>query len=466
MKDPLSLFCSYAHEDESHRLLMRQHLAPMQREGLIETWDDLELVPGTEWDATIAAQLQAASLVVLLISAAFIASEYCWGREMHVALERHDAGRACVVPVIVRPVDWASAPFAKLQVVPRNAKPVTLWNPRDSAWLDVAKGIRRSATELTAKLSTQPPKPNAPKVGGTPAPTVPLPESERRGQPSRTIYDASSKRELRGRVVRGEDDPPSGDAAVDATYEALGAFYSFFWQVYARNSIDDAGGPLSATVHYGVGYDSVAWNGETLIVGDGSRLFVGLTSVDIVATEMTKGIITHDAGLQYWEQTGALVHSIATVFGVLVKQHVAGHTAEQADWLLGDRIWSPELGSGALANLAEPGTAYDHPTIGKDPQPRHFDDYVETSEDNGGVHTNAGIPNHAFYLAATRLGGYAWERAGRIWYEALRSARLRQNAHFDQFAHVTLETSAALYGEHSEEQAAVCGAWEGVGVLP
>jgi hypothetical protein len=464
VKDPLSLFCSYAREDESHRHLMRQHLTPMQHEGLIEPWDDLEILPGTEWDAAIAAQLETVSLVVLLISPAFVASKYCWGPEMHIALERHVAGLARVVPVIVRPVDWTGAPFAKLQVVPRNARPVTLWKSRDSAWLDVAQGIRRTATDLTAKLATQPPKRHAAIVRARPAPTEPPSRSEAAGEASRTIYDAGTKHEIRGRIVRAEGDPPSGDAAVDATYDALGAFYNFFWEVHARNSIDDAGCPLTATVHYGVSYDNVFWNGESLVVGDGSGLLVGLTAVDIVAKELTYGIIAHENGMQYYGQTGALVQSISTVFGILVKQRLLGHTAEQADWLFGDRIWGPEWGGGALANLAAPGTAYDHPSLGKDPQPRHVNDYVETSEDSGGVHTNAGIPNHAFYLAAIRLGGLAWERAGRIWYEAQRGGRLPRDAQFDQFARVTRDVSVELYGEASDERAAIQAAWEAVGV--
>src|SRR3954447_25118325 len=142
----------------------------MRRENLIEIWDDLQIVPGTEWDATIAAQLERASIVVLLVSPSFIASDYAWGREMHRALERHEAGDARVVPVIVRPADWEHSPLAKLQAVPKNAKPVRTGRPQGLGWLDVATGIGRTVVNLTAKLAVQPAKPDAPLVEATPLP--------------------------------------------------------------------------------------------------------------------------------------------------------------------------------------------------------------------------------------------------------------------------------------------------------
>jgi hypothetical protein len=461
MKEPLSLFCSYAHDDAGYLSDLQDHLAPMRRERLIEIWSDLEIVPGTEWDATIAAQLERASIVVLLITPRFIQSDYAWGREMHRALERHEAGEARVVPVIVRPVDWQHSPLAKLQAVPKNAKPITTWRPQDLGWLDVATGIRRTVEDLMASLDAQPAKPDAPLTEATPLPELP-PRSPAPGLPSRAIYDAAGENALRGRLIRAEGDAASGDAAADATYDGLGAFYDFFWQVYERDSIDDRGRPLTATVHYGTRYDNAFWTGETLVVGDGSGLLVGLTLVDVLAAQLTFGIISHVAGLEYYGQSGALVQSIGTVFGVLVKQHSLGQTADQADWLLGQAVFGPEYGGGALASLAAPGTAYDSEVLGKDPQPRHLDDYVDTTSDNGGVHMNAGIPNHAFYRLATALGGFAWERAGRIWYEGLK--RLRAQAEFADFAAVTLAVAAERFGDGSAEHTAVRDSWTAVGV--
>jgi Zn-dependent metalloprotease len=119
----------------------------------------------------------------------------------------------------------------------------------------------------------------------------------------------------------------------------------------------------------------------------------------------------------------------------------------------------------ALRSMKAPGTAYDDPVLGKDPQPAHMNDIVWTFQDNGGVHINSGIPNHAFYLAATQLGGYAWEKAGRIWYETLRDPQLRPTAGFTRFAQLTLANAQRLYGASSSEQQAVLTAWNQVGIM-
>jgi Zn-dependent metalloprotease len=114
--------------------------------------------------------------------------------------------------------------------------------------------------------------------------------------------------------------------------------------------------------------------------------------------------------------------------------------------------------------MKAPGTAYDDPVLGKDPQPAHMDDFVRTFKDNGGVHINSGIPNHAFYLAATEIGGNAWEKAGRIWYETLLDAQLRPTANFLNFASLTLSHAEKLYGAGSPERQAVMHGWNEVGI--
>jgi Zn-dependent metalloprotease len=115
--------------------------------------------------------------------------------------------------------------------------------------------------------------------------------------------------------------------------------------------------------------------------------------------------------------------------------------------------------------MKAPGTAYDDPIIGKDSQPAHMRDYVETSSDNGGVHTNSGIPNHAFYLTATEIGGKAWEKAGKIWYITLRD-RLRETSDFQETANLTFEVAGSLFGDENNEQQAVFKAWDSVGLPP
>jgi hypothetical protein len=148
MPTALKLFFSYSHNDEALRKELHTHLALLKRQGLIEGWHDRMIPAGTDWAAAIDDNLEKADVIVLLVSADFLASNYCYEKEMTRAMERNDAGEALVIPVILRPCDWAAAPFAKLQGLPRNATPVTKWGDRDDAWVDVAAGIRRTVETL------------------------------------------------------------------------------------------------------------------------------------------------------------------------------------------------------------------------------------------------------------------------------------------------------------------------------
>src|SRR5262249_54278963 len=148
----------------------------------------------------------------------------------------------------------------------------------------------------------------------------------------------------------------------------------------------------------------------------------------------------------YIGQPGALNESISDVFGSLVKQYKLKQTADKADWLIGAGLLGKNVKGKALRSMAEPGTAYDDPVLGKDPQPGNMKDYVQTSEDSGGVHVNSGIPNRAFFLAATKIGGFAWEKAGRIWYDTIRDKSLKPTSTFHQFAHRTVMNAGHLFG--------------------
>lgn len=285
--------------------------------------------------------------------------------------------------------------------------------------------------------------------------------------PDRTISDARHREDLPGVRVRGEDDPPTGDADADEAFDGLGATFDFFWDAYRRNGIDGSGGELLATVHYGRDYDNAFWNGERMVFGDGDdEVFVGFTqSLTVVAHELTHGVTEREGGLVYQGQSGALNESLSDVFGALTEQHYLGQSAAEAQWLIGAGIFSSAVQGTALRSLAAPGTAYDDDVLGRDPQPAHMDDYVQTTDDNGGVHINSGIPNHAFYLTATALGGWAWERAGLIWYRTLTSGVLAPTSDFRAFADATVAAAEAEYGEGSEEVDAVQGGWTGVGVF-
>ena len=150
------------------------------------------------------------------------------------------------------------------------------------------------------------------------------------------------------------------------------------------------------------------------------------------------------------------------VFGSLVKQYLLEQDANQADWLIGAGLFMPSVKGKALRSMKAPGTAYNDPRLGKDPQPAHMSDYVQTDEDNGGVHINSGIPNHAFYLVATKIGGYAWDDPGQIWYTALR--RLHPQSDFQEAANMTFQVGGELYGTGSTQQQAVHDAWAQVGI--
>ena len=287
----------------------------------------------------------------------------------------------------------------------------------------------------------------------------------------RLVYDAEFSSLLPGRLVMGEGDPPSEDQAVNEAYEGAGATYELFQQVYRRNSIDGRGMPIVSTVHYGIGYDNAFWNGNQMVYGDGDedlppdqRLFNRFTiSMDIMGHELTHGITQYEAGLLYSGQSGALNESISDIFGILVKQYYHNTSVGESDWLIGTGLFTENVSGIAIRSMKEPGTAYNDPVLGKDPQPGHMDDYVNTVEDAGGVHINSGILNHAFYIMAMELGGKAWEKAGMIWYVTL-AEKLFANADFDDAARLTYESAGELYGNGSLEQKAVRFGWEEVGL--
>ena len=152
------------------------------------------------------------------------------------------------------------------------------------------------------------------------------------------------------------------------------------------------------------------------------------------------------------------------MFGSLVKQYALKQTADQADWLIGAGLLAKGVQGVALRSMKAPGTAYDDPTLGKDSQPADMAHYVHTASDNGGVHTNSGIPNHAFFLVASAIGGYAWLKAGQIWYDTLTDTRLKRTANFATFANLTALNASRRYGSKSPERQAVLDAWKQVGV--
>jgi hypothetical protein len=283
----------------------------------------------------------------------------------------------------------------------------------------------------------------------------------------RTIHDAHHGSTLPGTVVREEGSEPSTDEAVNQAYDGLGDTWRLYHEVFDRNSIDGRGLPLVASVHFERGYDNAFWNGSQMVFGDGDgTVFLGFTrSLDVIGHELTHGVTESTAGLTYEGQSGALNESVSDVFGSLVKQRALGQTAAEADWLIGADLLAPGVKGVALRSMKAPGTAYDDPRLGKDPQPAEMSGYVDTSDDNGGVHINSGIPNRAFQLVATAIGGHAWEAAGQIWFDALTGRDIKPDCDFATFATLTAQAAAARHGDDSAEAAAVRDAWRTVGVV-
>ncbi|AXL10971.1 M4 family peptidase [Microbacterium foliorum] len=280
--------------------------------------------------------------------------------------------------------------------------------------------------------------------------------------PNRTISDAGNTQTLPGAIVRGEDDEPVADASVNEAFDGLGATFEMLLSAFGRNSLNDAGAPLDATVHYGTDYDNAFWDGERMVFGDGDgEVFVGFTaSTTVIGHELAHGVVQYTANLEYQGQPGALNESIADVFGALTEQFLLEQSAGEATWLIGAEIFTDAVQGSALRSMIAPGTAYDDDELGKDPQPDHMSGFVRTTEDNGGVHINSGIPNRAFALFAIDLGGNAWEAAGTVWYRAL-TGGLSSTATFTEFADATVAAASAI---DDATGAAARRAWTTVGV--
>jgi Zn-dependent metalloprotease len=285
----------------------------------------------------------------------------------------------------------------------------------------------------------------------------------------RTVFDcANSNSVSSATVARTEDGPASADDSVNNAFDGLGSTRDFYKEVFDRDSIDGRGMRLNGYVHFGSSFNNAFWDGSHMVFGDGDGvLFTDFTgSLDVIGHELTHGVTELTAGLTYHNQPGALNESISDVFGSLVKQWARKQTADQADWLIGAEIFTPDIDADALRSMKAPGTAYNNKLFGRDPQPDHMSKFVmlpDTDDgDNGGVHINSGIPNKAFFLTATGIGGNAWEAPGHIWYAALKASSEMTN--FQEFADLTHVTAGQLFGWQSAEQQAVVSAWKEGGI--
>src|SRR5499427_1386468 len=296
--------------------------------------------------------------------------------------------------------------------------------------LELDHSFRQTRAEVAGRRAGLQPLPGIARPGGT---------------PSRQIFDQqNSTAQTPGTLARGEGDPPAADDAINEAYDNFGYTYDLYWQVFQRNSIDNQGMTIQGLVHYGTSYDNAFWDGAGHMFfgdGDGQLLTQTTKGLDVIGHELTHGVTQHEANLTYSGQSGALNESVSDVFGIQVKQRALGLDVTQSDWLIGADIVGPALRP-ALRSMKAPGTANPH-----DQQPADMDHYVP----GGDVHTNSGIPNRAFYVVATTLGGNAWDAAGPIWYLTLCDPALHQGATFAQFAGLTLKHAQRDYGRTSNE---------------
>ncbi len=287
------------------------------------------------------------------------------------------------------------------------------------------------------------------------------------GDGRRTVFDCEQGRFLPfASLARPEDGPESVDESVNRAFDGLGLTRDFYREVFQRNSIDGRGMRLDAYVHFGVRFNNAFWDGQQMVFGDGDgRKFGNLTaSLDVIAHELTHGVTDRTARFAYHNQSGALNESMSDVFGSLVKQWSLKQKADEADWLIGADVWTPDIDADALRSMKAPGHAYNNALFGKDPQPDRMSRFLHLPDtedgDNGGVHFNSGIPNRAFFLTAVGIGGFAWESAGSIWYESLKASG--EESQFQDFADTTFQKAGELFGVGSDEQSAVLTAWQEV----
>jgi Zn-dependent metalloprotease len=218
----------------------------------------------------------------------------------------------------------------------------------------------------------------------------------------RLIYDDQNQWNFDVKLVRGEGDPAVAGENANHAYDDLGLVLKFYKEKLGRNSIDNAGLNLIANVNYGVSFDNAFWDGQRMVFGNGDNvIFKDLTSdLDVPGHELTHGVTQYTAGLNYTnDQTGALNESFSDMMGSAIDAWANNRDADTHNWLIGEDIMADDLAGEALRSMSEPGTAYDNPIMGRDPQPRDMSGYVDADP-----HINSGITNRWFYLICKEIG--------------------------------------------------------------
>ncbi|MHB8793204.1 MAG: M4 family metallopeptidase [Thermoleophilia bacterium] len=260
---------------------------------------------------------------------------------------------------------------------------------------------------------------------------------------NRRTYTANNGSSTPGTLLITEGGS-SSDTVAQTAHNNAGATYDYYFNTFGRDSFNNAGATITTTVHYGSSYNNAYWNGQQIVFGDGDgNVFSPLgSSLDVVAHELSHAVTQYSADLVYAYESGALNESYSDVFGAMV---------DRDDWLLGEDVYTPYTPGDALRSLSSPATYG---------QPEHMNDYVYTSSDNGGVHTNSGIPNKAAYNIATTIGR---EKTEQIWYRTL-TVYLNSGSQFTDARDASVQAATDLYGASSAEVTAVQNGFAAVGI--
>lgn len=277
--------------------------------------------------------------------------------------------------------------------------------------------------------------------------------------PANLLFDCGGTDSLPGRPIGHPKNSP--DPAIVRAYNTVAALVDFYRICFGRNSVDGAGKTLISSVHFDRGYCNASWTSGQMVYGDGDGyLFRDFTSSnDFIGHELTHGVTEYSANLEYENEPGALNESVSDVFGSMFRQWQALQKVGEADWQIGrDLLARPanDLGWRCIRDLSNPADAQ---SMTK--QPMRYSDYIKGGE----PHDNSGIPNYAFFRAATGVGGYSWESVGLVWYKALTSKDVSSNIGFSDFALLTVRAAKILFPNTDLVRDKIEEAWKIVEVI-
>jgi Zn-dependent metalloprotease len=272
------------------------------------------------------------------------------------------------------------------------------------------------------------------------------------------VYDCNHTQSLPGSLI--PNPASSTDPTVRQVFKVTGDVASFYRQIFARNSVDNAGMALNSSVHFGVNYNNAFWNGSQMTYGDGDgQIFVDFSKGnDVIGHELTHGVTQHSLQLGYTNESGGLNEAMSDIFGSMFRQWEANQDVNAADWLIGKDIMGPialAKGFKCLRDMSNPSSKQ-----ALAPQPDHYAKYKPRMD----PHESSGIPNFAFYKAAKAIGGKSWDTAGQIWYKALTGMGPKPSLKMKAFANQTRKLAQQLYSGNPNILSAVDTAWKQVGL--